>query len=73
MYVSGNVNKTWGGRGLNLDNTCTVFKPGSTIVPFKHIFMFWRRKNKFLRRLGTENLLQYQLQTHCDQLLLLVV
>ena len=50
-----------------------MFKPGNAILPFMHIFMFWRRKNKFLHHLGAENLSQYRLQTVCDQLLLLAV
>ena len=31
-----------------------MFKPGCAIVPFVHIFMFWRRKNKFLRHAGAQ-------------------
>ena len=28
----------------------SVFKPGCSIAPFAHIFIFWCRKNKFLRQ-----------------------
>ena len=51
----------------------TVLKTGRTIAPFAHIFMFWRRKNKFLRHPGTENLLQHWLQMRCERELLLAV
>ena len=45
----------------------------SQAAPSAHIFVFWRRKNKFLRHPGAENLLQYWLQMHCDRVRLLAV
>ena len=51
----------------------TVFKPGCAIAPVTHIFMFWHRKNKFLRHPSAEHLLQSRLQMCWDWLLLLAV
>ena len=56
---------TWDDRSVSLRDWhcklylalyhCPVFKPGCAIVPMALVFIFWRRKNKFLRHRGAEN------------------
>ena len=48
------VGSRWVGS-VGPPETQAVFKPGCANAPIAHVFIFWRRKNKFLHHRGAEN------------------
>ena len=61
------------GTALKFKDTISVQARLCHCAIHTYFHVLAQKKNKFLRYPGAENLLQYWLQMHCDQVLLLAV